>query len=68
MVLEMLPAVKIKCPFCLERQEVLVEPDDGHHQHLIVDCEICCHPLDVHVSWNEERQKFSATVEKGSGF
>ena len=64
----MLPAIKIKCPFCHQRQEVLIDPDVTETQQMIVDCEICCHPLDLQVSWNEEKQKFQAQVEKSSGF
>ncbi len=64
----MLPAIKIKCPFCLQRQEVLVDPDVTEAQQLIVDCEICCHPLELLVTWDEEKQKFRAQVDKSSGF
>jgi hypothetical protein len=64
----MLPLVRIKCPFCFEKQEVLVEPDDGEVQNLIIDCEVCCHPMDIHVVWNDEKKIYQAQSDKSSGF
>jgi hypothetical protein len=61
-------SVRIRCPFCLERQDLLVEPDGGEQQQLIIDCEVCCHPMDISVHWDDEQQSFQAFVARGSGF
>jgi hypothetical protein len=60
--------VKIKCPFCLQRQTLLIEPDGGESQSIVYDCEVCCHPMDIQLHWNEEKQSFTATVDKSGGF
>jgi hypothetical protein len=61
-------SVRIKCPFCLQSQELEVDPGGGENQSVIVDCEICCHPMDIQIVWSEEKQRYRARVEKSSGF
>lgn len=64
----MLDAIRIQCPFCLQKQEIYLEPDSGNSQDLVIDCQVCCHPMDIHVFWSEEKQKFIAQVDRSSGF
>jgi hypothetical protein len=59
---------KIQCPFCLEKFSITIYPEDGEHQDLIQDCEICCHPIDIKVFVDQETLKISVIVEKSSGF
>jgi hypothetical protein len=59
---------KIRCPFCLERFSIEVFPQDGEHQELIYDCEICCHPLEVKIHIDPVDEKVSITVDKSTGF
>lgn len=41
--------VRIQCPYCFEVVEVALEPDvEGE---MIFDCEVCCRPWLVVVSW-----------------
>ncbi|MEX1184881.1 MAG: CPXCG motif-containing cysteine-rich protein [Gemmatimonadota bacterium] len=44
----------IACPYCGEEIEVLVDPGGGPLQEYIEDCEVCCRPLHLTVSWDEE--------------
>lgn len=60
--------VSIRCPFCLEQQTILIEPDGGESQFFVSDCEVCCHPMDISAVWSEEKQKFNVRVAPSSGF
>jgi hypothetical protein len=44
----MQPFEPIQCPFCGQVFDVAIETNDNS-QRLIVDCEICCRPLEVAV-------------------
>jgi hypothetical protein len=39
---------QIACPFCGEQVEIYVEPDVIGT--LVMDCEVCCQPWNVHVT------------------
>jgi hypothetical protein len=38
----------IICPFCGQRFDLLIDTTAGSHR-FTSDCEICCHPLEIHV-------------------
>lgn len=42
------------CPYCGEEVELLLDPGGGPHQQYVEDCEVCCQPWQVSVSWDEE--------------
>jgi transcription elongation factor Elf1 len=44
----MQPFETIRCPFCGQNFDVAIETDQPS-QRLIVDCEICCRPLEISV-------------------
>lgn len=58
--------VRIRCPFCWEMFTVLIAVEDGEDQRLILDCEICCHPLNVQAT--HDGRRWRARVDKGEGF
>jgi hypothetical protein len=43
---------QIQCPFCGQNFELSVDTSEASQQ-LIVDCEICCRPLEVRVACEE---------------
>lgn len=59
---------KIQCPFCLEKFAIDIYEDDGNSQELIYDCEICCHPIEIQVSWDPDTEKFQVYTQKSTGF
>lgn len=59
---------RIQCPFCLERFSIQIHREDGEWQDLVYDCEICCHPIDIKASWDEDLDRFQLTIERSSGF
>lgn len=49
-----------QCPYCWEEISVLLDPSVSQ-QTYIEDCEICCNPIEFHVSFEEnELQQFDA--------
>jgi ribosomal protein S27E len=41
--------LSITCPHCGEDFEVSFDPSEGDAE-FIIDCEVCCRPMTVHVS------------------
>jgi hypothetical protein len=41
------------CPYCAEEVEVAIDPGSGPSQLYVEDCEICCQPWRVSVSYDE---------------
>jgi hypothetical protein len=43
----------VGCPYCGEEIELAVDPGGGSVQEYVEDCEVCCRPLQLSVSWDE---------------
>ena len=41
------------CPYCGEANEIAVDPGSGASQEYIEDCQVCCQPWRVIVSYDE---------------
>lgn len=50
----------VQCPYCGETVEISLDPGGGSVQDYIEDCEVCCHPWRVMVTYNRDG---SADVE-----
>lgn len=59
---------RIQCPYCFEKFSIEIYLEDGEKQELIYDCEVCCHPLEIHVSKDWETEKVILDVQKSTGF
>lgn len=44
----------LHCPYCNCSFEIEVDPTEASTQELIIDCEICCRPIEVQVKWDTE--------------
>jgi hypothetical protein len=44
----------VYCPYCAEAVEIVLDPGGGPHQRYVQDCEVCCQPWLVDVSWSAE--------------
>ena len=49
----MLPSFEIQCPYCGESIEILVD-DSAGEQRYIEDCQVCCRPITIAVSVDED--------------
>jgi hypothetical protein len=41
------------CPYCGEELDLAVDPGGGPRQDYIEDCEVCCRPMQLVVTWDE---------------
>ena len=53
----------VVCPYCGETVEVYIEPDV--RGSLVIDCEVCCQPWQVHVTRDGEHRHLD--VRRGDG-
>jgi hypothetical protein len=44
---------EVVCPYCGEVIEIGVDPGSGAHQEYVEDCEVCCRPWHVSVTFDE---------------
>lgn len=44
----------LQCPYCMSSFEIELDPTEASDQHLIIDCEVCCRPIELHAVWNYE--------------
>ena len=49
----MLPSLEVQCPYCGETIEILVD-DSAGEQRYIEDCQVCCRPITIAVSVDED--------------
>lgn len=58
------PEVRVDCPFCHQNFWTLVDWSGGLSQTLDIDCEVCCHALQLCVEWDGESEQASSSTEK----
>ncbi|HED35940.1 MAG TPA: CPXCG motif-containing cysteine-rich protein [Gammaproteobacteria bacterium] len=46
---------EIQCPYCWEMIDVIID-DCGEDQQYIEDCQVCCRPINFHITINEDLQ------------
>jgi hypothetical protein len=46
-------SVRIRCPFCGERFEALVDASGGAADY-VEDCPVCCRPIELHLRTDAE--------------
>jgi len=46
-------ATTASCPYCGATVEILLDPGGASQQEYIEDCEVCCRPWTVRVTWVE---------------
>lgn len=45
---------EVFCPYCGESVEITLDPGSGTHQQYIEDCQVCCRPWQVSVTYQED--------------
>lgn len=46
-------ACEVVCPYCFATVEITLDPGSGPDQQYVEDCEVCCQPWNVSVSYDE---------------
>lgn len=41
------------CPYCWEQISMVLDPSVNSRQSYIEDCEVCCHPIELHYSMED---------------
>jgi hypothetical protein len=44
----------VYCPYCAEAVEIALDPGGGARQRYVQDCEVCCQPWLLDVSWTAD--------------
>jgi hypothetical protein len=47
-------AAEVMCPHCGELIEITLDPGGGAGQEYVEDCEVCCRPWQVFVTWDDD--------------
>jgi len=42
-------AEKIECPYCMTYNDIEIDEVNDINQQLIIDCQICCSPIEITV-------------------
>ncbi len=42
----------VQCPYCHESVEISLDPGSGDSQEYVEDCQVCCQPWSVFVSYD----------------
>jgi len=46
--------VEVTCPYCGEVVGISVDASGGASQEYVEDCQVCCRPWQVHVSYDDD--------------
>ncbi|HJY87415.1 MAG TPA: CPXCG motif-containing cysteine-rich protein [Candidatus Acidoferrales bacterium] len=52
-----------QCASCGEWNETNVDESAGSRQNYVEDCQVCCKPNLLHISWDNGAQQFVMTAE-----
>lgn len=45
---------EVTCPYCAEEMSIMVDAGGGDSQEYVEDCQVCCRPWNVHVSFDKD--------------
>ena len=51
------------CPSCGERIVIPLDSSAGDEQQYVEDCQVCCKPNILHVSWDISAGKYTISAE-----
>jgi Cysteine-rich CPXCG len=52
-----------ECAGCGEWNETTVDPSAGTRQNYVEDCQVCCKPNLLHVTWDMSAGEYSISAE-----
>ncbi|WP_040513880.1 CPXCG motif-containing cysteine-rich protein [Paraglaciecola polaris] len=45
---------KFSCPYCMEINDIEIDPDNDIGQQQIADCQICCSPIEILITQDND--------------
>lgn len=61
---ELATEADVTCPYCGESVTIALDPNGGLAQEYMEDCQVCCRPWRVHVSYDDDGA-VEVSVEQG---
>lgn len=58
---------EFECAVCYETNSTFVDPTGGASQQYVEDCQVCCHPNVLTISWDDELQMYLITARSELG-
>ena len=52
----------VQCPYCGEEIEISLDPGGGPSQQYVEDCQVCCNPWRVSVTYSDGEADVSVTA------
>jgi len=49
---------EFRCAYCGELNHTFVDPSQGKNQKYIEDCQVCCRPNELSISYDEWNKEF----------
>jgi hypothetical protein len=49
-VMSLTTNAEFSCPYCMEINDLEIDPDNDLNQQQIVDCQVCCSPIEITVT------------------
>lgn len=46
--------LEFSCPYCGESNSIEIYSSDGSKQNFIVDCEVCCRPIQIKATFDSD--------------
>ncbi len=56
-------AAHFQCAGCFEWVETTVDESGGSRQQYVEDCQVCCQPNLLQVTWDSEAQQYNISAE-----
>jgi len=53
----------VQCPHCFEVFMIAVDVSGGEEQNFVIDCEICCRPMNIQLTLTPDEAWISADIE-----
>lgn len=54
------------CAYCFQRNSIFVDPSGGDTQQYVEDCQVCCRPNRLFITWDEAEEEYVAESEPES--
>jgi hypothetical protein len=47
------------CAYCFETNSVFVDPSGGSSQTYVEDCQVCCQPNQLFITWDDLNEAYT---------
>ncbi len=54
------------CCYCYQANSIFVDPTGGCQQRYVEDCQVCCRPNVLHITWDDEAETYTVDSQPES--